>query len=74
VHGPLYFRAERDAVELQVVLGRENFAGNSGRRKEITVPVIDALNLGKMLARILLTMIFAPAVCSHSLPQSANAC
>ena len=39
-----------------------------GEGKEIVVPVLNALDFGQILARVFIrAIIFAPALCSHSL-------
>ena len=54
--GAVILQADRRAIELEAVLAREHLAGNSAgwQRKEIVVPVLDALDLGQILAGVFL--------------------
>jgi len=49
------FQPDGGAVELQAMFGRKHLAGNParGQGKEIVVPVLNALDFGQILARVL---------------------
>ena len=56
MRGPIMFKRDRQSVELEGMLVSENFAGDAAFRqcKEIVVPIVNTLDLGKILSRVLL--------------------